>query len=40
MAVGLSGEVNPLPVAGIRLGSASLGVRTERSSENPATSAP
>ena len=29
MAVGLSGEVNPLPVAGIRLGSASLGVRTE-----------
>ncbi len=29
MAVGLSGEVNPLPVAGVRLGSASLGIRAE-----------
>jgi len=29
MAVGLSGEFNPLPVAGIRLGSAPLGVRSD-----------
>ena len=29
MAVGLSGEINPLPVDGVRLGSASLGIRSE-----------
>ncbi len=29
MAVGLSGEFNPVPVAGIRLGSAPLGVRSD-----------
>lgn len=29
MAVGLSGEIDPKPVAGVRLGSASLGVRRE-----------
>jgi glutamate N-acetyltransferase/amino-acid N-acetyltransferase len=29
MAVGLGGEINPLPVAGVRLGSASLGIRSD-----------
>ena len=29
MAVGLSGDINPMPVAGVRLGSASLGLRSE-----------
>jgi glutamate N-acetyltransferase/amino-acid N-acetyltransferase len=29
MAVGLSSEVDPLPVAGVRLGSAPLGIRAE-----------
>jgi len=29
MAVGLSGEINPLPVAGVRIGSASLGIRDD-----------
>ena len=29
MAVGLSGEINPVPVAGLRLGSAPLGVRSD-----------
>jgi len=29
MAVGLSGEINPLPVAGARLGTASLGIRDD-----------
>lgn len=29
MAVGLSEEINPLPVAGVRLGSAPLGLRTQ-----------
>ncbi len=29
MAVGLSGEINPNPVAGVRLGSAPLGVRSD-----------
>jgi glutamate N-acetyltransferase/amino-acid N-acetyltransferase len=29
MAVGISKEINPLPVAGVRLGSAALGVRTQ-----------
>ena len=29
MAVGLSGEINPIPVAGVRLGSAPLGVRSD-----------
>ena len=33
MAVGLSGEINPDPVAGVRLGSAPLGVRSDARDE-------